>query len=56
MIDKIKINDKIYSLHRVTLSNKEIKKLRKGETIVFINRDLKDAIAVDFVKDNEVTN
>lgn len=42
----IEINEKSYEVHKVKLSKKDLKNLKKGETLIFICEEDKKAITV----------
>ena len=42
----LEINGKSYEVHKVKLTKKDLKKLRKNETLIFIFQEDKKAITV----------
>ena len=42
----LEINGKSYEVHKVKLTKKDLKKLRKNETLIFICKEDKKAITV----------
>ena len=42
----IEINGKNYEVHKVKFTKKDLKNLKKGETLIFISEEAKQAITV----------
>ena len=42
----IEINGKNYEVHKVKLAKKDLKNLKKGEALIFISEEAKQAITV----------
>lgn len=42
----LEINGKSYEVHKVKLTKKDLKNLRKNETLIFISQEAKTAITV----------